>query len=84
MNLEFGGTYSNLKALGHLENRVNTKRISGISDNGFGYELDVKKSCKFNPVTNECYGNCSGNNENCTLKRIQSKETLNKLLKPLN
>jgi len=75
MNLEFGGTYSNLRALGHLENRLN-KRISGITDNGFGYELDVKKSCEFNPVTNSCCGSCNGKNEDCTLKRIQSKENL--------
>jgi len=35
-------------------------------------------------MTNTCCGNCNGNNEDCTLKRIESKETLDKLLKPLN
>jgi len=89
MNLEFGADFNcKAKSLGHLESRINTsaplKRISGITDTGFGYQLDIKKSCKFNPVNNTCCGNCSGNNENCTLKRIQSKETLDKLLKPLN
>jgi len=54
MTLEYGANYNAItKSLGHLENRVvGTKRISGISDSGFGYELDVKKSCKFNPLTN--------------------------------
>jgi len=69
--IEYGGTYSTTKALGHLE-----KRISGITDSGFGYELDIKQSCKFNPVTMKCCGSCSGKNEDCTLRRIQSKETL--------
>jgi len=83
--LEFGADFQGItKSIGKLESRVNTKRISGITDDGFGYELDIKKSCKFNPLTNKCCGNCNGKDEDCTLRRIKSKETIDKLLKPLN
>jgi len=79
--IEYGADYNTItKSINNFERRVNTsaplKRISGITDNGFGYELNIKKSCKFNPVTNKCCGNCNGKNEDCTLKRIQSKENL--------
>jgi hypothetical protein len=56
-----------------------TKRISGVTDNGFWYELEVRRDCKFNPVTNTCHGNCNGTNEDCTLRKIKSDETLREL-----
>jgi len=59
------------------------KRISGITDSGFGYQLDVKQTCKFDNLTQTCCGNCNGSSEDCTLKRIRSFDTIQKLLKPL-
>jgi hypothetical protein len=61
-----------------------TKRISGVFDNGKGYELYVKKDCKFSPVTNTCCGNCTEKDDDCTLKQIQSKETINKIFNELD
>jgi len=51
---------------------LGTKRISGINNNGVGYDLNVPNSCKFDNLTQNCKGQCSGHDKNCTLKRIQN------------
>jgi hypothetical protein len=44
--------------------------------------MDICRDCKFDNVSMKCCNdNCK--DEDCTLKKIQSKETLDKFLKPL-
>jgi len=55
-----------------IETNAPSRRISGINDNGEGYDITIPTTCKFDNVNQKCNGNCN-NDENCTLKRIKQR-----------